>query len=320
MTNLLLRSSSTPISNMLLRSSSTPILNSWLPHSKDSSPEPDFQAIQRTKSISLTRCLQSLPSFDEPTRKATYQALQENRFQSTKKNRHVLPPHSNKQESNTHNDDEENGEIPSSRIQRLLSSSGLAEKVVKKDDEGEGCALQTLIDDGTGTGSGGKGSNRGGRFGGDESELYRRDSTDAYYQKMIEANPDNALLLGNYAKFLKEVQGDLAKAEEFFGRAILANPNDGHTLSLYADLIWESQKDAQRAESYFDQAVKTDPDDCYVLASYARFLWDAAEEEEEEEEEEEDEDPKQKTDPDNRTPQTLFDEHHPHYPAIAAAS
>lgn len=31
------------------------------------------------------------------------------------------------------------------------------------------------------------------------------DSTDAYYQKMIEANPNNSLLLANYAKFLKEV-------------------------------------------------------------------------------------------------------------------
>lgn len=31
------------------------------------------------------------------------------------------------------------------------------------------------------------------------------DEAHAYYQKMIEANPGNALLLGNYAKFLKEV-------------------------------------------------------------------------------------------------------------------
>nr|GMC75001.1 Serine/threonine-protein kinase [Ipomoea batatas] len=87
------------------------------------------------------------------------------------------------------------------------------------------------------------------------------DSTDAYYQKMIEANPGNALLLANYAKFLKEVRGDTVKAEEYCGRAILANPSDGSVLSLYADLIWQTHKDSARAQSYFDQAVKSDPDD-----------------------------------------------------------
>ncbi|XP_057809206.1 uncharacterized protein LOC131023673 isoform X1 [Salvia miltiorrhiza] len=101
---------------------------------------------------------------------------------------------------------------------------------------------------------------------------------------MIQANPGNALLLGNYARFLKEVRGDLAKAEEYCERAILANPSDGNVLSLCADLIWQTQRDATRAEAYFHQAVKTHPNDCYVLASYTRFLWDAEDVEEEEEE------------------------------------
>ncbi|CAL5444108.1 unnamed protein product [Camellia sinensis] len=129
-------------------------------------------------------------------------------------------------------------------------------------------------------GGGGAGGGRG-LEGGDGFSGY--DGTEAYYQKMIEANPGNALLLGNYAKFLKEVRGDLAKAEEYCGRAVLENPNDGNAMSLYADLIWQTKRDAHRAENYFDQAVKADPDDCYVLASYARFLWDTEEEEEEEE-------------------------------------
>ena len=95
----------------------------------------------------------------------------------------------------------------------------------------------------------------------DSNNWHGHDSTDAFYQRMIEANPGNALLLGNYAKFLKEVRGDLGKAEEYCGRAILANPSDGNVLSLYADLIWQNQRDAHRAETYFDQAVKTDPSD-----------------------------------------------------------
>ncbi|KAK4590373.1 hypothetical protein RGQ29_020791 [Quercus rubra] len=163
----------------------------------------------------------------------------------------------------------------SSSIQRLFSSSGLGESVL--DDEGspmgkKDSILQTLVE------GGGVGSNGGRICGGGGGGGRGSDGGDG-------ANPGNALLLGNYAKFLKEVRGDFGKAEEYCGRAILANPSDGNVLSLYADFIWQTKKDADRAEIYFDQAVKTAPDDCYVLASYARFLWDAEEEEEEEDEE-----------------------------------
>lgn len=138
------------------------------------------------------------------------------------------------------------------------------------------------------------------------------DATDVYYRNMIEANPGNGLLLSNYAKFLKEVRGDLVKAEEYCERAILANPSDGNVLSLYADLVWETHKDAPRAESYFDQAVKAAPDDCYVMASYAHFLWDAEEEEEEEEEEVQD--------AENLSAPTFFHGAHQMPSPIAAAS
>ncbi|KAJ0524608.1 putative tetratricopeptide-like helical domain superfamily [Helianthus annuus] len=77
---------------------------------------------------------------------------------------------------------------------------------------------------------------------------------------------------------LKQVKGDVLRAEEYCSRAILANPSDANALSMYADLIWETQKVASRVQSYFDQAVKASPDDSYVMAAYAHFLWDADEE------------------------------------------
>nr|GEW53879.1 hypothetical protein [Tanacetum cinerariifolium] len=110
-------------------------------------------------------------------------------------------------------------------------------------------------------GGGGDGDGRmcggyGGGKGGDHGE--GNDGTaDLYYKTMIDANPGNSLILGNYAKYLKEVRGDLEKAEEFYSRAILANPSDGYRF-------------------------KASPDDCYVMDYYARFLWDADEEDEEE--------------------------------------
>ncbi|KAK6912214.1 hypothetical protein RJ641_024307 [Dillenia turbinata] len=79
------------------------------------------------------------------------------------------------------------------------------------------------------------------RGGGDESRFgdgnrnqnngNGNESTDAYYLRMIEANPGDALLFGNYARLLKE-----------------------------------SHKDAQRAESYFDQAVRNALNDRFIHA------------------------------------------------------
>jgi len=126
---------------------------------------------------------------------------------------------------------------------------------------------------------------RGYDIGGGNQEVSRADSvsdcTEVYYQKMLEANPGNSLLLRNYAKFLHEVKGNLAKAEEYYERAILASPGDGEVLALYAKLMWEVRRDACHAEAYFDQAVQANPDDCFVLGSYAHFLWDSEEGEEE---------------------------------------
>ncbi|CAL9080788.1 unnamed protein product [Musa textilis] len=190
-----------------------------------------------------------------------------------------------------------------SSLDRLLSSSGLDEvgvAVAVAVAEGvEGCCVAVIVvDDGcTGGGDGGGknwggGGGRGRRGGGggggsindgnggfDLSDSNSgNDATDTYYRQMINADPANSLILGNYAKFLKDVRGDVAKAQEYCERAIVANPGDAEVLALYADLVWEASRDAPRAESYFARAVQAAPDDCYITASYARFLWDADEE------------------------------------------
>ncbi|KAL5758266.1 hypothetical protein ACOSP7_020877 [Xanthoceras sorbifolium] len=311
---------------MLLRSSSTPILNSWIhQYSRESSPEPEFQVLQRTRSLSLSNSLHPPQSTDDPSKhkkniiplippSPPLHSL-ENQNPSGKE------VHIHQVEKPKHN----------SRIQRLFSSSGLGEKLVDNDRERCGVedgVLQTMVmgggvgsNNGKICGGGGGGSGDGGGDGGGGSGFFDSNnnnhgsnSTEVYYQKMIEANPGNPLLLGNYAKFLKEVKGDYVKAEEFCGRAILANPADGNILSLYADLIWQTKKDAQRAENYFDQAVKTAPDDCYVLASYARFLWDA-----EEEDEGEDKEGQQQGNHSHMSPPNFF-HGASHHPPLTAAS
>ncbi|MCO5612846.1 hypothetical protein L7F22_067117 [Adiantum nelumboides] len=104
-------------------------------------------------------------------------------------------------------------------------------------------------------------------------------SRDAYFRSLLQSDPENPLLLQNYAQYLTK-KGEVKKAEEYFERAILADPSDGDVLSKYAKLQWDVNRDHERAEAYYDQAVQAAPNDCYVMASYASFLWDVEDNEE----------------------------------------
>ncbi|XP_031252628.1 uncharacterized protein LOC116110561 [Pistacia vera] len=242
---------------MLLRSSSTPILNSWIPNAKESSsPELEtLHQIQRSKSITLTASSPT-PQFSPPQSDDSFKimtrALSETDLRSC-----TVPPLPKKRLSNTFISGvavAEEDEIGTAALDcSLFSNSGLAS------EEGDARVMVgggVYGGGGKMCGGGGSGSNGGSGDGRWESNNNGNDKTDVYYQKMIEANPGNPLLLSNYARYLKEVRADFVKAEEYCGRAILANPNDGNVLSMYADLIWRSHKDAPRAEAYFDHAVK----------------------------------------------------------------
>ncbi|KAB5551924.1 hypothetical protein DKX38_009235 [Salix brachista] len=272
---------------MLLRSSSTPILNTWIPPQlKEPLPEPEsLHQIQKSRSISLTASssssFSSISSQDHDSIKRMTRAFSETDLRDLsvpkrKPNNRIL---------NGISVDEEVEEVEK-KVSFLESGWFFEGCEVGVKGESDSGMLEVMVTGGGSYSGGGKFYGGGGSgFGDDGGSGFGEsnkgiESTDVYYQKMIEANPGNPLLLSNYAKFLKEVRADFVKAEEYCGRAILANPNDADVLSMYADLIWHSHKDASRAESYFDQAVKASPDDCYVMASYAQFLWDAEDEEE----------------------------------------
>jgi len=189
---------------MLLRSSSAPILTSLVLYSRDSSPEPEhiFHLPKTTSSLSLSQILVEI----SPKRK--------NRVPL------VNSVHKNQQSIKIKERDEVKNPQQNTSIQELFSSLDLDKGVM---DHEESCGgkkdstLQTSVM-GSGMGSDGgwicggcNGSGRGSNGGHGRGWNFHegngggRDSTDAYYQNMIEANPGDALLLGNYAKFLKEV-------------------------------------------------------------------------------------------------------------------
>ncbi|KAJ6313159.1 hypothetical protein OIU77_014630 [Salix suchowensis] len=112
------------------------------------------------------------------------------------------------------------------------------------------------------------------------SDARKGGNDEEYYERMIEENPCNSLVLRNYAEFLYQSKRDLKGAEEYYGRAILADPSDGEILSQYAKLAWELHHDHDKASSFFEQAVQATPSDSNVLAAYASFLWETEEIEE----------------------------------------
>ncbi|GLT42085.1 hypothetical protein SLA2020_161050 [Shorea laevis] len=101
-----------------------------------------------------------------------------------------------------------------------------------------------------------------------------------YYRNMVKQNPNNPLILRNYARFLCKSKGDLQGAEEHYSQAILADPNDGEIMSEYAKLVWELHHNHDKALSYFERAVQATPKNSDVLAAYASFLWETEEDEE----------------------------------------
>ncbi|KAG4196321.1 hypothetical protein ERO13_A06G164250v2 [Gossypium hirsutum] len=105
----------------------------------------------------------------------------------------------------------------------------------------------------------------------DNHEVHFR--TNLVYQMRIVEQPNNSLLLTNYAQFLHLVVKDYDRAEEYFKRAIEVEPQDAEALGLYADFLWEVRNDQWGAEEMYIQAVEADTKNPFQVSKYANFLW-----------------------------------------------
>ncbi|XP_074287234.1 uncharacterized protein LOC141612370 [Silene latifolia] len=111
----------------------------------------------------------------------------------------------------------------------------------------------------------------------DDYEEYHK--TDLFYQIGLFQEPNNTLLLSNYAQFLCLVSRDYDRAEECYKRAIQLDQSDAEVISLYANFLWVVRKDLWGAEKRFQQAVAAEPDNSYHASKYASFLWSTGGEE-----------------------------------------
>lgn len=97
--------------------------------------------------------------------------------------------------------------------------------------------------------------------------------TELVYQMGLAQEPNNTLLLNNYAMFLYLTIQDYARAEEYFKRAVKVEPKDAEAFDKYASFLWLVKKDVWAAEQTHLEAINVDPSNSYYAANYANFLW-----------------------------------------------
>ncbi|CAK9164227.1 unnamed protein product [Ilex paraguariensis] len=97
--------------------------------------------------------------------------------------------------------------------------------------------------------------------------------TELLYQTGLVQEPNNPLLLANYAQFLYLVLRDYDRAEDYFKRAVQVEPKDAEALNKYASFLWQVRKDLWAAEETYLEAISADPSNSYYAANYAHFLW-----------------------------------------------
>ncbi|KAG6403587.1 hypothetical protein SASPL_135813 [Salvia splendens] len=104
----------------------------------------------------------------------------------------------------------------------------------------------------------------------DSSEYFRME---LLYQTELTQEPNNPLLLANYAQFLYLVVRDLDRAEDYFKRATEVEPKDAEALNKYANFLWAVRNDLWAAEETYLEAIAAEPSNSYYAANYAHFLW-----------------------------------------------
>ncbi|CAN6346643.1 unnamed protein product [Urochloa humidicola] len=93
------------------------------------------------------------------------------------------------------------------------------------------------------------------------------------YELAVADEPNNSLILANFAQFLYLVHNDHDRAEHYFERAVRAEPADAEALSWYATFLWKARDDLAGAEDTYQEAIAADPGNAHHAAAYAHFLW-----------------------------------------------
>jgi Tfp pilus assembly protein PilF len=99
------------------------------------------------------------------------------------------------------------------------------------------------------------------------------DVAEVLFKRALEADPNDATNLGNYANFRRKNKKDPEGVEELFKRALEADPNHANNLGSYATFRRYERKDMEGAEVLYKRALEADPNHANNLGNYASFRW-----------------------------------------------
>jgi tetratricopeptide (TPR) repeat protein len=102
--------------------------------------------------------------------------------------------------------------------------------------------------------------------------LERDKKSDEYFEKALQMEPDNIMILNNYGYYLALREENLEKAEKMSKKTIIAEPQNSTYLDTYAWILFKMGK-LKEAQRYIEKAIENggdqDPD---ILEHYGDIL------------------------------------------------
>lgn len=106
-------------------------------------------------------------------------------------------------------------------------------------------------------------------------KLEKRDSAFVNYDRSLEANPKNIMVMNNYAYYLSLEKKDLKKAERMSAKTVELEPKNSTYLDTYAWILYQ-QGVYSLAKVYIEMALdnlQKDEDHGVILEHYGDILW-----------------------------------------------
>jgi len=106
-------------------------------------------------------------------------------------------------------------------------------------------------------------------------KLEKKDSAFVNYDKALEANPKNVMVMNNYAYYLSLEKTELSKAERMSAKTVELEPKNSTYLDTYAWILYQ-QGNYSLAKYYINRAIDymdKDEESGVILEHYGDILW-----------------------------------------------
>ena len=106
-------------------------------------------------------------------------------------------------------------------------------------------------------------------------KLEQKDSAFINYEKALQANPKNIMVMNNYAYYLSLEKSELKKAEKMSAKTVELEPKNSTYLDTYAWILYQ-QASYSLAKFYIERAVENllnEEEHGVVLEHYGDILW-----------------------------------------------